>query len=250
MGTKEPGLSILGIWRPARRREEKTLGGPLARGEAHATGDASDFVADDPPWRRFSNPFRVDGVMSMMVALVMAALAGAQLDAFRAELATASKRGYVAAFRLLGSQDESREACQEAAFRALSSAERYDPQQPFYPWFYRILKNHCIDRLRERSRMVAGDVPGSVEASAEGRLLQGERETAVTEAIHALDQDLREVIELRHFQEATYEEMAVILDCPMGTVMSRLYRARKTLRDRLVKDPRFLGSPKGKGGEG
>lgn len=188
--------------------------------------------------------------MIMMVALLMAALAGAQLDAFRAELTTASKRGYVAAFRLLGSPDESREACQEAAARALSSVERYDPAQPFYPWFYRILKNHCIDRLRDRSRMVAGDVPGSIEASAEGGLLQGERELAVTQAIQALPEDLREVIELRHFQEATYEEMAAILNCPLGTIMSRLYRARKTLRDRLVKDPRFHGSPKGKGGEG
>ena len=183
----------------------------------------------------------------MMVALVVAALAGAQLEAFREELASATRRGYVAAFRWLGSPDESREACQEAAARALSAAERYDPKQPFYPWFYRILRNHCVDRLRDRKRIVQGGEEAASLESAETALVQLERERSVTEAIASLPDDLREVIELRHFQDASYEEMAGILDCPIGTVMSRLYRARKTLRDKLLRDPRFKSSA-GRGG--
>ena len=60
-------------------------------------------------------------------------------DEIRAELEQAMRRGYVAAFRLLGTEDESRDACQEAAARALAAGDRYDPSQPFYPCFYRIL---------------------------------------------------------------------------------------------------------------
>ena len=55
-------------------------------------------------------------------------------------------------------------------------------------------------------------------------------------AVAALPDDLREIIELRHFQDATYDEIADILGCPVGTVMSRLYRARKALRAKLKAD--------------
>lgn len=154
----------------------------------------------------------------------------------RAELDEATRRGYVAARRMLGAPDLARDACQEAAARALRAADRYDPTQPFYPWFYRILKNHCLDRLRRRGREVSVDeamLPAPPGAGLEERALAGERERAVTAAIARLDDDLREIIELRHFQDASYEEMALALEIPVGTVMSRLYRARKKLRAAL-----------------
>ena len=158
------------------------------------------------------------------------------------QLEEAMQRGYVAAYRLLGNPDESRDACQEAAARALSAKDRYDPRRPFYPWFYRILRNHCIDRLKHRKRVVttpnepARPEPSAGERSAESLALQGERARAVSRAVAALPDDLREIIELRHFQDATYEEIAAILGCPSGTVMSRLYRARKALRAKLQAD--------------
>jgi RNA polymerase sigma-70 factor (ECF subfamily) len=165
----------------------------------------------------------------------------AMADIVRAELEAAMRRGYVAAFRMLGTADESREACQEAAARALSARQRYDPSQPFYPWFYRILKNHCLDRLRGRRRWAPsttepGELPASASSSAESSLAEAEQTRAVTEAIQALPADLREIIELRHFQDLSYDEMAVVLGCPLGTVMSRLYRARKKLRELLLQE--------------
>ena len=159
----------------------------------------------------------------MLAILLMTAVADVPGDMVRMQLAEATRRGYVAALRLLGTPDESREACQEAAARALHAAERYDPHQPFYPWFYRILRNHCIDRLRERRKLTDEEPTGQVDCSAESMLVQGERERAVSEAIQTLPLELREVIELRHFQDATYEEMALIMGYPVGTVMSRLY---------------------------
>ncbi len=159
----------------------------------------------------------------------------------RAELGAAMRRGYVAAYRLLGDPDESRDACQEAAVRALRASDRYDPKQPFYPWFHRILKNHCLDRLRRKKHVVSdADQELAFEgAAADGGLLESERARAVTRAIAALPEELRTILELRHFEDASYDEIALIVDCPLGTVMSRLYRARKALRDRLLRDPAF-----------
>lgn len=151
------------------------------------------------------------------------------------------QRGYVAAYRWLGNPDESRDACQEAATRALTAKDRYDPARPFYPWFYRILRNHCFDRLRRRKRHVDVEQEPAGDARAEGAVFESERQRAVARAIAQLDDDLKQVIELRHFQDASYEEIAEIVGCPVGTVMSRLYRARKTLRKKLIADAGFSG---------
>ena len=153
-------------------------------------------------------------------------------------LEDALRRGYVAAFRILGNSDESHDACQEAVARALAAKDRYDPTQPFYPWFYRILKNHCLDRLKRKKRTTpAGDtveaVPDAKARSTETTLMLDERSRAVSDAIGRLPEDLGEIIELRHFQDLSYEEMATVLQIPTGTVMSRLYRARKKLRELL-----------------
>jgi RNA polymerase sigma-70 factor (ECF subfamily) len=156
----------------------------------------------------------------------------------RVELTQALPRAYVAAFRWLGNRDETRDACQEAAVRALGASDRYDPARPFYPWFYRILRNLCMDRLKGRRRSaVAVDrlehEPRARDDSAESRLITAEQTQSMNAAIVRLPEELREVIELRHFQDLSYGEMAEVIGCPIGTVMSRLYRARKQLREAL-----------------
>lgn len=186
----------------------------------------------------------------MLVALQRSTLEMA--DLFQGQLEEAMRRGYVAAFRLLGNRDESHDACQEAATRALSAASTFDRRQPFYPWFYRILRNHCLDRLKQRGRRAApaGDLPPPRSApapSALDHLISSERSDAVAGAIATLAPEQREIIELRHFQDASYEEIAQILECPLGTVMSRLYRARRALRGKLLDDPRFAEEHSGGG---
>jgi RNA polymerase sigma-70 factor (ECF subfamily) len=155
------------------------------------------------------------------------------------DLQQALQRGYVAAYRWLGSGDEARDACQEAMARALSSAATYDRNQPFYPWFYRILKNHCLDRHKRlaKSKAVVSELRHTtayVAPSPEAGVVDEQRCRAVSAAVSALPPELREVIELRHFQDLSYEEIAQIVGCPVGTVMSRLYRARKELRSRVM----------------
>jgi RNA polymerase sigma-70 factor (ECF subfamily) len=165
-------------------------------------------------------------------------------------LADALPRAYVAAFRLLRDRDEAHEACQEAATRALEHAGRYDSSRPFYPWFARIVRNHCLDRIAARKRQRPSDQSEELAdraslagrgapfaaaslADAEATLLASERARRVLAAIEELAPELRDVIELRHFQDASYEEIAAALEIPLGTVMSRLYRARSKLRDAL-----------------
>lgn len=157
-------------------------------------------------------------------------------------------RGYIAAYRILGNADESEEACQEAAARAWASRDRYEPSRPFYPWFYRILKNYCLDRLRQRQRLISEDTTESTEQvsafaesppSAEANWIEQEQNRALNQAIAQLPEEYREMIELRHFQDLSYEDMADILHCPVGTVMSRLYRARQALRNLLQHNPNF-----------
>ena len=158
-----------------------------------------------------------------------------------AELREAMSRGYIAAFRWLGREDQARDACQEAALKALRAEAQYDRSRPFYPWFYRILKNHCLDRLRRRktAAVTLEQDPADATPGVERRAIQGEQRMAVQRAIATLKGELREVIELRHFQDVSYDEMAHILGIPVGTVMSRLYRARKTLRTKLASAPGF-----------
>ena len=119
-------------------------------------------------------------------------------------LETALPRAYVAAFRILGDRDEAKDACHEAARRALGAEASFDRGRPFYPWFRRIVKNCCLDRIAKKKRARVEEQAMEVEPAAEGPgveagLLEGERARAVTRAVAALPDELRAVIELRHF---------------------------------------------------
>jgi RNA polymerase sigma-70 factor (ECF subfamily) len=170
----------------------------------------------------------------------MTSLAAPMTDPVRAGLRDAMQRSYVVAYRLLGDADAARDACQEAALKALSASARYDASRPFYPWFYRILKNHCLDRIASNRRVSTSARPERVAAAtAERELVDDERIRAVARAIEGLSDEHREIVELRHFSDLPYDDIAEVLDIPVGTVMSRLYRARKRMREILMSDPAF-----------
>ncbi len=152
-------------------------------------------------------------------------------------------RAYLAALSLLRDPDAAMDAVQEATARAITAADRFEDGALFYPWFYRILKNHCLDLLRRRQRRGVEDeeavstLPAPSETDAP--LLTHEREAAVQRALARLSPDHQEILHLRHWQELTYDEIGAILNVPTGTVMSRLYRARRALQDALAADPRW-----------
>ena len=156
------------------------------------------------------------------------------------------ERAYMAALGILGDPDAALDAVQEATLRTLRNEARYDTSAPFYPWFYRILKNYCLDVLRKRKvsgevrdgEAVIASVP-SGQPAVDTPLLVAERDAAVHRAMGTLSEGHREILQLRHWQELAYDEIAAVLGVPTGTVMSRLYRARRALQDALDADARW-----------
>ncbi len=138
---------------------------------------------------------------------------------------------------------------QEAFIRAYRNIKHVKPGRRFFPWFYQILKNLCVSHLRKRRYRRAGSLDAAdcpeVAATADyfcPDVVAGRNETKdkVWQAIGKLDDKHREVIILRHFQNMSYEQIAEALFCNQGTVTSRLYYARKRLKE-------LLGTEKGGG---
>ncbi len=154
------------------------------------------------------------------------------------------------AYRLLGNRRDAEDATQEAFLRAFRALHRYDPQRPFRPWIRRIATNLCYNRLearRIRPALTAADVgrsddPASLDDWAataptpEQSILTQEQAGRIRAALLQLPPRYRTVIELRHFQELSYEEIAAAMERPLSSVKSDLFRARKKLADLLTRN--------------
>jgi RNA polymerase sigma-70 factor, ECF subfamily len=133
------------------------------------------------------------------------------------------------------------ELVQEAYHRALSARKHPDPptQENLRPWLFTILRNHWYNELRQRKhdalieelRAAEAPVTETPENVFSRRFLQSE----VRDAVDALPELYREIIVLREIEDLSYSEIARLLDCPAGTVMSRLARARALLRSTLTR---------------
>jgi RNA polymerase sigma-70 factor (ECF subfamily) len=156
------------------------------------------------------------------------------------------KQAYFAALGFLGSHDDALDASQEAFVKAYRALHAFDTKRRFYTWYYQILKNHCLNAMRERrgwsvslSSLNEGawDV-ASDDPHAEEMLQRRETRQAVWKALWNLSPEDRELIVARDMLETPYATLAELMECPQGTVMSRLFHARRRLRDRLGKEAR------------
>ena len=151
---------------------------------------------------------------------------------------------YSYAVVLSRNRTEAEDLVQETCLRALRAMERLRPDSNIKSWLFTILRNIWLNQLRQpRTVPEAFDSDGA-EDHANGSahapkdpyaiyLSKTEREQ-VRQAIQQLPVEFREIILLREYEELSYEEIATLLDCPPGTVMSRLARARSRLRDLLM----------------
>ena len=149
-----------------------------------------------------------------------------------------------AAYRLLGNREEAADITQDAFLRAYQALDSFQRDKPLAPWLCRIAINLSLNRLKkqratlslneERDGMAQEVADSSSEPQA--KLLQAEQQQRLRQAILALPSEQRVVIELRHFQALSYEEIAAQLDISLANVKSRLFRARKKLRQILEKD--------------
>ena len=106
-----------------------------------------------------------------------------------------------------------------------------------FPWLYQIARNLCLNRIERVTKRETGlpdfDTLRSPHRGPDEATIERDEQERVRMAVAALPDQHREIIELSHFQECSYKEMAEILGIPIGTVMSRLYHARKKLKDLL-----------------
>ena len=164
-------------------------------------------------------------------------------EAFESIVKMYMKNAYFIALGLVGNRDDALELSQEAFILAYRNIKQLKPDRKFFPWFNQILRNVCFSHLRrtrkrrchslekieEQAPVAEVDDSFTPDVVAE----RNENKDRVWKAIGKLDKKHREVIILRHFQNLTYEQMAQILFCSRGTVMSRLYYARQRLKELL-----------------
>ena len=157
-------------------------------------------------------------------------------DAFGMIVETYMRRAYFCALSLVRHREDALDISQEAFVKAYRAIRRFDPDRPFFPWFYRILRNLCFDWLRKRKRRPRSGIEGDVTDPGGGPEVLARRDETkerVWQAISRLGEKDKEIIQLRHFQHLSYKEIAEALDIPQGTVMSRLFSARQRLRTEL-----------------
>jgi len=152
---------------------------------------------------------------------------------------------YSYAMVLTRSHAEAEDLVQETYVRAIPAMSRLRPESNMKGWLFRILRNAWLNQLRKRrtapERMLSeaedGTVVEAVDPSkdAYSALVSKIDIERVRGAIKALSPNFREIILLREFEELSYDEIASLLDCPIGTVMSRLARARLKLRELLTR---------------
>jgi RNA polymerase sigma-70 factor (ECF subfamily) len=141
-----------------------------------------------------------------------------------------------AAVSLLGDPDEARDAVQDSFVRAYQALDKFDLERPFAPWFFRILRNTCRDRLRLRKprfELSALDQALAVEEryGPERDQERGAARALLWRGLARIGAEHREVLVLKEIDGFSYAELAEVLEVPEGTIASRLYHARRALRD-------------------
>lgn len=150
-------------------------------------------------------------------------------------------------YRITHRYEEAHDLAQEIFVKAYYALDRYDPKYNFSTWLFRIAQNSAIDSVRRKTLV---EVPLARPAwedtstkedrefadpgiSPERALKNKQLKAAIERAVEDLPSDYRELIQLRHYAELSYEEIATMKQLPLGTVKNKLFRARNLLKDVL-----------------
>jgi len=150
-------------------------------------------------------------------------------------------RLYHTAFHLVGSAEDALDVVQESLVQAFLKLDTFRGTAAFYTWLYRITVNQSISLRRrrkpmasvEQSREQTGQEPIDASEGPERRLAQQERAEQLHAALATLSEEHRSILVLREMEGCDYEAISEILDLPVGTVRSRLHRARTQLKEQL-----------------
>ena len=181
-----------------------------------------------------------------------AGLSGDDVDLFARLLAEHQDKLYRVAYRMAGHHEDAQDLLQDALLEAYRSFKRFQRGTYFDKWLYRIMTNTFIDRQRHRKRVghvesLDAPLPGTDdgqpasreipdwEAEPSRRVLRETFDEPIQKALDALKPEFRMVLILADVEEFSYEEISEMMDTPIGTVRSRLHRARDMMRQTLEK---------------
>lgn len=169
------------------------------------------------------------------------------VSAFEELIESYQKKIYNLSYRIIGNYDDAADMAQEVLIRIFRSIASFKGQSSFSTWIYRITTNVCLDEIRrkknkkiisldEEIRMEDGEIKRQImsdDLQPDAVAEQEELRSIVSNAINSLPDDHRLVITLRDIQGLSYDEISTVLDCPIGTVKSRISRARLALKKLL-----------------
>jgi RNA polymerase sigma-70 factor (ECF subfamily) len=172
-----------------------------------------------------------------------------ELATYQALIERYGRHVYNIAYRLTGRDADAKDLAQEAFIRVFRAFRRIDPEARLESWLHRIVTNLYIDSLRRKPKAriesldvpvtttKGGEVPREIADPASGpeaMVMDAQLDAGIQRALLDLSPELRMVVVLSDVDGYPYEEIGLMLDIPVGTVKSRLHRARKTLQGRLA----------------
>ncbi len=171
-------------------------------------------------------------------------------SAYNALVRKHEQRAYKFAFRLTRDPEEASDVVAEAFVRVFNALPKFKGQSTFTTWLYRILTNCFLDMKKKDKGKYNLSLDASLQteenevqrqledtsSSPQEDIERAERERRMQRAVHRLPEYQRALVVMYHAEQMSYDEIAAALDLPVGTVKSRLNRARMTLRELLSKD--------------
>lgn len=183
--------------------------------------------------------------------LVSRARAG-DTAAFEQLMLDSQDRVYTLCLRMTGNREDALDLAQETFFNAWRGLSSFQGNSSFSTWVYRLASNACIDFLRKRKRRQQRESPHSLDdeeaplpepadprGSPEKELERRELRRAVERGLQALPDHHRQVLVMRELSGMSYQEIGAVLDLDLGTVKSRIARARLALKKFLVQEGNF-----------
>ena len=172
------------------------------------------------------------------------------MDAFEQLILQYEKRVYTIAYKYMGNHDDASDMAQEALIKAYQSIGSFRGEAAFGTWLGKITANRCLDELRKRKNLQTTSLEDTLEldegsvkkelesptATPEEHAVQQETAAYMQKLIGELKEEYRTAIVLREMDGYSYEDIADTLACSVGTVKSRISRARQYLRERILAD--------------
>jgi RNA polymerase sigma-70 factor (ECF subfamily) len=170
--------------------------------------------------------------------LILQARRGGDANATEAfgELVTRYQTGvFNVCYRILHERGEAEDLAQESFMRAYDRIHTFDIEREFGPWIRRVAANLCLNHLESQKVTTELDDERDADSAQLPEAVQEvhERSEQIRQALASLPANYRVIVELRHYQEMSYDEIAAQLNIPLSDVKSHLFRARKLLAEKL-----------------